>query len=98
MSPAAQELLHLRVVAQEAHIERIRPIKENESQGQVAPALKKMAAEFADAHASVNMRTAKGFAQIAQFLQTLGTPALGQLSQPFHHLRIKGERFFQAIP
>ena len=65
MPSAPQKLLHLGVIAQETHIERIRTVQKYEAQSQVAPALEQMAAELANAHTAMNMRPAKSFAQIA---------------------------------
>ena len=56
------------MVSQEAHIQRIWPVLKNESQIQVAAALKKMLSQLANAHAAVNVRLPKSFAKIAQCL------------------------------
>ena len=59
------------MVSEEADFETILQIEEQESQRAVPAALEQEAAEFADADAAVDMRTAERFGQLQQSIPAL---------------------------
>lgn len=83
------------MVAQERDEKVRRPILEDKTQCEAAATLKQFVAQFADAEAAVDMRTAEAFAKLAQSQQGLYPFAFRQLPQPPQHARVDGERLSQ---
>ena len=94
----AQKISNLIVVAHERNEKLLASVQENEPEIAVAAAFEKLVAEFADAKATVHVRLAKRFNQIAKREKALDPFVLGQGSKAPDDNRIDDEKSTQAVP